>query len=152
MPTFYFELREPSAESPRSFYGFPSLDGKSLKVGEHSGGAVVADALQVDRTLRESDVAPIADFLNRCMPGVSRRPVRHSVCLYTVTPDRHFIVDRHPEFPNVAIGCGFSGHGFKFTSVLGDALAELVLTGQTAYPIEFLSLKRLQAFSTGATP
>jgi sarcosine oxidase len=152
MPTFYFELPEHTSPSPRTFYGFPSLDGQTLKVGEHSGGEVVPNALQVDRSLRESDVVPVAGFLSRCLPGVSPRPVRHSVCLYTVTPDRHFIVDRHPEFPNVAVGCGFSGHGFKFTSVLGDALAELVLSGQTEYPIEFLSLKRLPAFTTGATP
>jgi glycine/D-amino acid oxidase-like deaminating enzyme len=76
------------------------------------------------------------------MPGVGLEAVRHSVCMYTLSPDRHFIVDRHPEFENVAIGAGFSGHGFKFTSVIGEALADLALDGRTALPIGSLSLNR----------
>jgi len=76
-------------------------------------------------------VQPIADFLRTCLPAVRTQPVRHSTCLYTVTPDRHFVVDRHPEFSNVVIGCGFSGHGFKFTSVLGSVFADLATTGST---------------------
>ena len=76
------------------------------------------------------------------MPGLKTEPSRHSVCMYTMTPDHHFIVDRHPEYENVAIGAGFSGHGYKFTSVLGQALAELSLDGRTDHPIEFLSINR----------
>jgi glycine/D-amino acid oxidase-like deaminating enzyme len=62
--------------------------------------------------------------------------------MYTKTPDSHFCIDRHPEWDNVVIGAGFSGHGFKFTTVLGEALADLALTGQTNLPVEFLSVKR----------
>jgi glycine/D-amino acid oxidase-like deaminating enzyme len=62
-----------------------------------------------------------------------------------MTPDEHFIIDRHPEHPGVAIGCGFSGHGFKFASAIGEALGELA-TGQPAsQPIGFLSLGRFDA-------
>ena len=75
-------------------------------------------------------------------PGVDPRPTRHSVCMYTNTPDHHFIVDRHPEQKKVVIGAGFSGHGFKFTGVLGQALAELALDGRTDLPIGFLALDR----------
>ena len=60
-----------------------------------------------------ADILPITNFLKSCLPGVRPQPAWHSVCMYTITPDRHFVVDRHPEWPNVALGCGFSGHGFK---------------------------------------
>ncbi len=160
MPTFYFEMppdfvaRTPTSERPdvgvrathetaSTFYGFPSLDGHVLKVAQHSGGELVADPLLVDRQLRDSDVKPIANFLKTCLPNVRPQPARYSTCLYTVTPDRHFVVDRHPEFSNVVIGCGFSGHGFKFTSVLGSVFADLATTGRTELPIDFLSLARL---------
>ncbi len=138
MPTFYFEM-----SSSRTYYGFPSLDGQVLKVAQHSGGELVADPLLVDRQLYDADVRPVSEFLQACLPSVRSQPAKHSVCMYTVTPDRHFVVDRHPEFPNVVIGCGFSGHGFKFTSVLGEALAELAADGRTELPIDFLNLSRL---------
>ena len=143
MPTFYFEM-----PSSQTFYGFPSLDGQVLKVAQHSGGELVADPLLVDRQLHDADVRPVSEFLQACLPSVRSQPAKHSVCMYTVTPDRHFVVDRHPEFSNVVIGCGFSGHGFKFTSVLGRAFADLATTGRTDLPIEFLKLSRL----TGRTP
>ena len=142
-PTFFFEL------GGRQFYGFPSLDGDSLKVAEHTGGELVIDPEQVDRLQSEDDVRPLAGFLVRCLPAVEPTPVRHAVCMYTRTPDRHFIVDRHPHFSNVVLACGFSGHGYKFTPVLGDALAELALTGRTDAPIGFLSLERPGLASSG---
>ncbi len=131
--------------SSKSFYGFPSLDGQLLKVAQHSGGELVADPLLVDRQLHDADVQPVSDFLQACLPRVRSQPAKHSVCMYTVTPDRHFVVDRHPEFPNVVFGCGFSGHGFKFTSVLGKALAELAADGRSDLPIDFFNLRRLMA-------
>lgn len=146
MPTFYFEM--PTDEKASTFYGFPSLDGQVLKVAQHSGGELVTDPLLVDRQIHAADLQPVSEFLQACLPGVRPQPARHSVCMYTVTPDRHFVVDRHPEFPNVVFGCGFSGHGFKFTSVLGSALADLVTMGRTELPIEFLRLARL----SGRTP
>jgi sarcosine oxidase len=120
----------------------PSLDGTSIKVCEHSGGTVVVDPSRLDRELHQADVEPVAEFIRQSMPGVLPAPARHSVCMYTHTPDRHFIIDRHPQHPQVAIGAGFSGHGFKFTGVLGEALADLALDGETALPVGFLSLSR----------
>lgn len=135
-PTFFYETPE------GQFYGFPRIDGRSIKVAEHTLGDPVADPLSVDRDQHPGDLSRVADFLREFLPGIEPFPVRHSVCMYTRTPDCHFCIDRHPEFANVAIGAGFSGHGFKFTSVLGEALAELALTGTTALPIEFLSLEQ----------
>lgn len=135
-PTFFYEL------GPRQFYGFPSVDGATLKMAEHTGGQTVDDPLEVDRHQHAGDVEPLSSFLRQAIPGVDPTPARHSVCMYTRTPDLHFIVDRHPRFENVVIACGFSGHGYKFTSVLGEVLADLAIEGKTTSPIEFLSLKR----------
>ena len=73
---------------------------------------------------------------------VDSEPVRHSVCMYSMSLDGHFILDRHPEHENVIIAAGFSGHGFKFTSCLGRAIADLVIEGSTSSPIAFLGLDR----------
>jgi glycine/D-amino acid oxidase-like deaminating enzyme len=71
--------------------------------------------------------------------------VAAKVCLYTNTPDEHFIIDRHPRFPNVLIAGGFSGHGFKFAPVVGEILADLIASGRTAHDIGLYSIARLVA-------
>lgn len=124
------------------FYGFPRLDGTTLKAAEHSGGALVADPLAVDRNLHSADVERVAAFLAECLPGVTPQPVDHSVCFYTMSPDEHFLVDRHPRHEQVVFAAGLSGHGFKFAPVLGEALADLALDGASRLPVQFLSLQR----------
>jgi len=123
-------------------YGFPRLDSLGVKVAEHSGGRAVEDPLSVDRDSDPADERLLVDFLQAYLPGVSDRRTHWSVCLYTMTPDGHFIVDAHPEYPQVILAAGLSGHGFKFAPVLGEALADLALRGQTDLPIGFLSLRR----------
>ncbi|MGQ0634996.1 MAG: N-methyl-L-tryptophan oxidase [Planctomycetaceae bacterium] len=140
---FFFETPE------GQFYGFPRLDGQSIKVAEHTQGDAVSDPLGVDRTQHAADLERVARFLKEFLPDVARVPVRHSVCLYTKSPDGHFLIDKHPEFANVVVAAGFSGHGFKFTSVLGEALADLALEGTTKLPVGFLSLGRLGAAAAG---
>jgi sarcosine oxidase len=135
-PTYFFEF--PHA----TFYGFPSFDNKTVKVAEHSGGEVVADPLTVDRDCHPRDLDRLQRFLRSHLPSVQTEVARHSVCLYTMTPDQHFVIDRHPEWSNVAIAAGFSGHGFKFCPVVGEALADLVQTGSTSLPIQFLAINR----------
>ena len=134
--TFFVEMPE------GQFYGFPSTDGRVLKIAEHTGGELIDDPAAPDRRLHSGDVGSVATFLAQVMPGVNPQPERHAVCMYTVTPDQHFIVDRHPHFPNVVYGAGFSGHGFKFTSVIGDVLADLATAGRTSRPIAFLAATR----------
>ncbi len=136
IPTFFFET--PLGQ----FYGFPRLDGRTVKVAEHTQGLCVADPLAVDRTQQPDDLVRLRPFLDEHIPGLAQTPDRFSVCLYTKSPDSHFCIDRHPEFDNVTIAAGFSGHGFKFTSVLGEALADLALDGTTNRPVGFLSVKR----------
>lgn len=133
---FFFEM--PYGE----FYGFPSLDGETIKVCQHSDGNVVDDPTNLDRDLRAEDLAPVAQFIADVLPEVTPEPVLASVCMYTMSPDGHFIVDRHPEFSNVCFGAGFSGHGFKFVPVLGKALADFAVNDGTDLPIQFLGLQR----------
>ena len=138
MPTYYFELPQ------GNFYGFPSIDDRTVKVAEHSGGETVDDPTSVDRTMHPEDVRRLADFTQAHLPGLGLQPAAHSVCLYTLTPDQHFIVDTHPEWKNVAIAAGFSGHGFKFAPVIGESLADLTLDHRTSLPIRFLGFDRFR--------
>lgn len=136
IPTYYYELPH------GSFYGFPSIDGVSVKMAEHSGGQPVVDPDNVDREMHPDDITRLAGFLQAHLPGLVATPTKHAVCLYTLTPDQHFIVDTHPQWKNVAIVAGFSGHGFKFAPVIGEAMADLTLNRSTRLPIEFLRLNR----------
>jgi sarcosine oxidase len=136
MPVFLFEL--PTGV----FYGFPKLDDRGVKFAEHTGGQHVDDPLTVDRTTNPLDEHRLIEVLSQSLGGVSSRATDHAVCLYTMSPDEHFIVDRHPAHPNVFFAAGLSGHGFKFTPVLGRALADMALDGGTDLPIDFLSLRR----------
>jgi monomeric sarcosine oxidase len=125
------------------FYGFPRIaPGEGMKVAEHTGGDAVPDPLAVDRTMRPADHDRIAGFLRDHVPGATGRVLRHVVCMYTMTPDQHFVVDRHPAHEGVVFAAGLSGHGFKFASVLGEVLADLALDGHTARPIGFLGAHR----------
>jgi sarcosine oxidase len=133
---FYFEV--PYGH----FYGFPSIDQTTVKVAEHTGGDAVADPLAVDRAQRPNDLLLLGRFVRECLPDLEPVPSDHAVCMYTLTPDRHFVVDGHPKHENIAFGAGFSGHGFKFTPVIGEALVDLVAEGHTRQPIGFLSAAR----------
>ena len=124
------------------FYGIPQIDEYGLKVAEHTGGDSLADPLHVDRELHPAEQKRVEQFLANHLPGVGRPFSHFSVCMYTLTPDEHFIVDRHPADPRIVLAAGLSGHGFKFTCVLGEALADLAMNGRTELPIGFLSLDR----------
>lgn len=124
------------------FYGFPSFEPGVLKLAEHTGGASVSDPLLVDRAEDPSETARVQAFARRALVGVEGEVLRHAVCMYTMSPDQHFILDRHPSHPGLVYAAGLSGHGFKMAPVLGEALAELALDGTTAHPVGFLSAGR----------
>ena len=112
-------------------------------MAEHYHGETVDDPDHLNRTVAPEEADPVNQFLAVHMPKLGSTPhVDAAVCMYTMTPDENFIIDRHPEYPNVAFAAGFSGHGYKFTPVIGSILADLALTGQTDLPIDFLSLNR----------
>ena len=137
--TFFFE------RPYGAYYGFPSLDGKTVKLAEHTGGGTVDDPLALDRGLHDTDFQGPARFVDEVMPSLSPTPARHAVCMYTMTDDAHFVVDRHPEHEAVVLAAGFSGHGFKFMSAIGAVLAELAIDGASTSPIDFLGLDRFPA-------
>lgn len=123
------------------FYGLPAVDGARVKVGEHTGGDIVSDPAAVSRVITENDRIPVAAFVRDHLRGLNATDSDAAVCLYSMSPDGHFLLDRHPQWPMV-VAAGFSGHGFKFTPVLAEAAADLVLHGQTDLPVGFLSRNR----------
>ncbi|MGN6810491.1 MAG: N-methyl-L-tryptophan oxidase [Thermomicrobiales bacterium] len=130
-------LSEPEGE----YYGFPALPGQGVKFGRHDTGEVCTPAT-IRRMVDEGEVAALRAVLDRYLPGAGGDVLWTLTCMYTNTPDRHFILDRHPAHEQVVYGCGFSGHGFKFSSVIGEILADLALDGTTKHPIGFLSAAR----------
>ncbi len=135
-PAFFYEVPE------GHFYGFPASDSRGLKIALHSGGELVEDPLQVDRSIDLEERAVVTAFLERYLPGVSLVPSDHTVCMYTMTPDRFFVIDHHPAEAGVVIAAGLSGHGFKFTPVIAEIICQLLLDGRAELPIDFLSLTR----------
>ena len=80
----------------------------------------------------------------RSRPLAARVITKAQVCMYTVTPDHNFVIDVHPGFPQVSVACGFSGHGFKFASIVGEIMADLAEQGTTTHDIGMFSAKRFQ--------
>ncbi len=136
LPVYIVEL-----DAEHAFYGFPVLPGQGAKVARHHGGTVV-DPDAVDRQVHESDEAPVRGFLERYLPAANGRRRDAQVCLYTNTPDFHFVVDLHPADERVVVLSPCSGHGFKFSSVIGVIAADLMTEGTPEFDIEFMSLKR----------
>jgi monomeric sarcosine oxidase len=108
-----------------NIYGFPIWGRPGLKIARHDGG-VPSDPDQLDRNVEVGEADDVIALAQEIFPGVTGRVLESAVCMYTVTPDEHFIVDRHPEHSQVAIAAGFSGHGFKFASAIGEHLVDLV--------------------------
>ncbi|HEX6171578.1 MAG TPA: N-methyl-L-tryptophan oxidase [Chitinophagaceae bacterium] len=130
------------------FYGFPLLDTKrfgepaGLKLAHHYPDQVT-DPDNVNRQTTEEDLKNVKYCLDRYLPGVFDSVLSTKICLYANSPDENFIIDNLPGFEdNVTVACGFSGHGFKFASVVGEILADLATEGRTSLPIEFLNAKR----------
>jgi sarcosine oxidase len=123
-------------------YGFPLLpDGAGLKVAHHAPGQHVSPDT-VNRDPQPGDEETFRPALRRFLPDADGPLASLRVCLYTNSPDGHFILDRHPKHDRVWVACGFSGHGFKFASVVGEAMADLATAGKTDLPIGFLGLRR----------
>jgi len=131
------------------FYGFPILPFErfggpiGLKLASHRRGEVTEpDAARVD--VSESEIKKVIDFVMKYMPEAGHEVITAKSCLYTYSPDEHFIIDSLPRYEGrVVTACGFSGHGFKFVSVVGEILADHVEKGRTMLPIDFLNMGRL---------
>jgi sarcosine oxidase len=136
LPVYIVEL-----DDDHAFYGFPLLPHLGVKVApNHEGGPATPDTL--DREASATDEAPVRAFVERYLPAAAgpRRDAR--VCMYTNTPDNHFIIDLYPADSRVVIASPCSGHGFKFSNVIGSIAADLAIDGGTSFDIGFLSLAR----------
>lgn len=129
-----------------AIYGFPWVDdpGDGVKVGfHHRGGDVDPDL--VDRDVSGPEREEMRAVLAERLPGLAGDHIAAKVCMYTLTPDEHFVIDHLPGHGGrVVVAAGFSGHGFKFTPVVGEILADLALKGGTEAPIGFLSAQRFR--------
>jgi sarcosine oxidase len=130
------------------YYGFPLLDTK--KFGEPAGLKLahhypreMTDPDKVNRQPTVDDIDNVKYCLNKYLPGIFDSVLHTKICLYANSPDENFIIDQLPGYEeNVTIACGFSGHGFKFASVIGEILADLAINGKTVLPIDFLKATR----------
>ncbi len=150
----WFPVGDPAVFAPETFpvfmrewpdgrlrYGFPTLDGETVKMAIHHEGSTTT-AETVDRTVSDQDIAPLRAFLEACLPDVVPTAFRNEVCLYTNTPDEHFAIGSPPGQPRVTVLSCCSGHGFKFASVIGEAAADLALRGHTDHAIAPFALER----------
>ena len=129
--------------SQGDYYGIPTWDGQSgpagVKVGCHGPGTPI----DPDTDSREAPPAEIDRFerdVQALLPGVLGRIVETATCLYTMTPDGHFVIGALPEEPRIVVAGGFSGHGYKFAPVMGEVLADLAMDGGTRLPVGFLGI------------
>ncbi len=128
-------------------YGFPAIDGPR-------GGVKVAFARKgipctpdtIDRVVHPHEISELTGRIAEVLPALGGTCLRTATCMYSNTPDRNFVIARHPQCADVTVACGFSGHGFKFVPVVGEILADLVIDRTTDHPI---SLFDPQRFVTG---
>ncbi|SDC22588.1 N-methyl-L-tryptophan oxidase [Pelagirhabdus alkalitolerans] len=138
-PGFTFESEQ------GTFYGFPSFDGSGVKLGRHDYGTPVdPDHFDRDFTSRPEDEQMLREFLKTFMPKAAGKLNKGKTCLYTMSPDEDFIIDQHPEDKRIHFAAGFSGHGFKFASALGEALADRLTDQPTQVDLAMFKMDRFR--------
>ena len=136
-PIFNLEVEE------GHFYGFPVETIPGFKVGLYHHLHEEVDPDSMNREPTPDDESPLRAFTELYFPEAAGATMTLKSCLLTNTPDEHFIIDHHPDLPQVVIAAGFSGHGFKFSSVVGEILADLATARDTRHDIGLLRLERL---------
>ncbi|HEX9788789.1 MAG TPA: N-methyl-L-tryptophan oxidase [Candidatus Binatia bacterium] len=126
------------------FYGFPTFDGKTIKIATEQFTAIT-DPDRVQRAVgMEERQSMYKDYVQGRLPGISDRCGTAASCLYTTTPDSSFVIDVHPDNDRIMIASPCSGHGFKHSAAIGEALAEQVLYGKSKIDISSFSMKRFK--------
>lgn len=134
-------------EAPEGrFYGFPVYGIPGFKFGKYHHRREPTDPDRVDREIHPEDEAVLREGIRRYFPDADGPTMAMATCLFTNSPDEHFILDTHPELPQVCLAAGFSGHGYKFASVVGEIMADLVTAGESRLD---LGLFRLGRFAPG---
>ena len=138
-PSFYLD------EGSRMFYGFPDLNGSGLKLGRTDGGQPINPDQHIQNFgAYQSDEGELRDFLASYLPESNGTLKQGKTCLQTWSPDSHFIIDRHPDDKSIIIAAGFSGHGFKFGSAIGEALSQIVVQERPKLDLRQFSLRRFE--------
>ena len=136
MPVFNLRL------DGEHFYGFPAFGVPGVKLGFYDTHAESGDPDTISRTPTPADETPLRAFAERYLPDGTGPTLALKTCLYEPSPDGHFVVDVHPETRQAVVGAGFSFHGFKFCSVIGEILADLAIDGATRHDIGLFRLDR----------
>ncbi|PKB72129.1 MAG: N-methyltryptophan oxidase [SAR202 cluster bacterium Io17-Chloro-G6] len=124
------------------YYGFPNYSVPGFKVGRSHHLRQQVDPDQMDRDVHPEDEDILRQFISRYFPQGAGEALTLTTCMYTNTPDEHFIIDVLPPHPQVSLAAGFSGHGFKFASVIGEIMADLAQRGETSHDISLFRLDR----------
>ena len=128
-----------------NYYSFPVFGVPGFKIGKLHHLNEATTAVDLDRDCRDEDEAVLRQAVARYFPDANGPTVALRACMFTNTPDEHFIIDALPGLPNVFIAAGFSGHGFKFCSVVGEIMADLATRGDTTHDISLLRLSRFES-------
>ena len=123
-------------------YGLPSCDHQGVKISTFYGWDKVQNINQIDYTPSLDWIEKVRVFLNQYLPDANGELIETRRCLYTMTPDKDFIVDHHPENSNILIATGFSGHGFKFTTLIGKILTDLIVKNKTDCDLSLFQINR----------
>ena len=141
-PIYIWELQG----RPQAIYGFPAIDGEQggIKVATQQYETETTPD-DVDRTVSDAEKRAMYDYIAPYLPGFSGKCVKAVVCLYTQTPDAEFVIDTHPEMPRVIVASPCSGHGFKHSAAIGEALAEIVVDGKSRLDLSAFTFSRLMS-------
>jgi sarcosine oxidase len=142
LPTFIWMYGTTPAEH---CYGFPAIDGAAeIKVATEQY-TETCDPDRVERNVVAGDIEGFGNHVASRLRGTASQPLRSSVCLYTVTPDGNFVIDRHPAMDRVLVVSACSGHGFKHSAGIGEAVAQLLDVGDTTASLKSFRLDRFHA-------
>lgn len=126
-----------------AMYGLPTIDGSGVKAARHGGTPFQQP--DINYTPDSAVIDDIRVFTRQYVPAIGDGPlVSTRICIYTMTPDEHFIIDQHPDYPHVVLGTGFSGHGFKFSAGIGSILSDLAVHGSTVQDISLFKISRFE--------
>jgi monomeric sarcosine oxidase len=152
----YYRVSDPAAFMPGRFplfrehlggegarwgVGFPIFNHPDVKITMDCSGPVVAPG-DLDRSVEKAQMDLLRAYVARTLPGLGEDISGAEACRYTMTPDDDFILDRHPAHPEILVASPCSGHGFKFSVLIGEILADLAMHGATEHPIERFRLDR----------
>ncbi len=130
-------------ETPEGrFYGFSVYQIPGFKFGKYHHRHERADPDREDREIHQEDEAVLREGIRRYFPDADGPTMAMKTCLFTNSQDEHFILDVHPTMPRVCLAAGFSGHGYKFASVVGEIMANLATRGESPLDLDFFRLAR----------